>query len=67
MNKRLSKAGREDLALALILLKDFKTGGRFDVDQIKGITELAEHLGVLKEYDDIISKVPPMRVEPRYK
>lgn len=63
--KTLSKAGREEVALALLLLKDFKCKGIFDVDIILSILELAEHLGVRTEYDKILSQVPPMKIEPR--
>jgi hypothetical protein len=28
--KQISKEGKQDLAFALILLKDFKSGGKFD-------------------------------------
>jgi hypothetical protein len=65
--KGLSKAGREEVAFALILLRDFKTPGRFDPDVVVGIIRLAEFLGVRQEYDELISKVPPMKIEERYK
>jgi len=64
--KELSRSGKEQVAFALLLLKDFKCEGRFDMEVIKSIFELADHLGVRKEYDDIMKSVPPMRIEPRY-
>jgi len=62
----LTKAGREELALALILLKDFKCQGKMDVDITIQIHKLAEHLGVLDEMIALLPKVPPMRIEERY-
>jgi hypothetical protein len=61
----LSEDGREALALALILLRDFKAGGKFDPDLAIQIIEFANYLGVGKEYEKLQSTVPPMRVEPR--
>jgi hypothetical protein len=64
--KLLSQAGKEELALALLLLKDFKCGEKFDVDVTRSILELAQELGVLKEFSALLSKLPPMKVIPRY-
>lgn len=64
--KKLSQAGREDVALALIFLRDFKCDGKFDVDVIKGVIELAEYLGVRSEYNMLQSKIPPMKIAQRY-
>ncbi|MGL5064679.1 MAG: hypothetical protein ACRC62_32250 [Microcoleus sp.] len=61
----LSKEGKEDIALALILLKDFKTNGKFDVEATKAIIELAQYLGVYEEYNELISKIPPMTIRER--
>ena len=66
MKKVLSKDRKEDLALALILLKDFKCQGKFDVEISKSIIELALHLEVSGEYYDLLYKIPPMKVEPRH-
>lgn len=54
------------MALALILLKDFKCDGKFDADTTLAIIKFAEHLGVLGEYQELQSKVPPMRIVERY-
>lgn len=67
MTKQLNEDGRQQVALALILLKDFKSQGRFDPDLTLMIIEMADHLGVRSEYDDLTSKIPPMKIEPRYK
>ena len=64
--KELSEAGREQIALALVLLKDFKTEGRFDIDINTMVIELAQHLGVMKEYEKVMVAMPPMRIEQRY-
>jgi len=63
--KVLTKAAKEDIALALILLKDFKSQGRFDVEISKQIFELAEFLGVKEEHDYLLSKIPPMNIKER--
>ena len=52
--KQLSAAGRDQLALALILLKDFKSSGHFDIEVTKMIFELAENIGVKKELDKFL-------------
>lgn len=65
MNRELSKTGREQLALALILLKDFKADGKFNVEVTRMVFELAQSLGVTKEYDELMCKIPPMRITPR--
>lgn len=63
--KVLSEDGKQDVALALIFLRDFKSEGRFDVDVSASIFEIAAHLGVAEQYNQLLSKVPPMRVVPR--
>lgn len=65
MSKELSEAGREQVAMALILLKDWKSGGKIDVELMKVIFGLADHLGVRMEFDFLVTKIPPMRIEPR--
>ena len=65
MAKVLSQAGKEDLAFALILLKDFKSQGRLDLELSKVITELALELGVLEEFQVLLAKVPRMLIKPR--
>ncbi len=61
----LSREGRIELALALILWKDFKSGGRFDVELIKQVLKFADYLGVRAEYDAMLSQIPPMEIKPR--
>ncbi len=65
MPRELSSAGREEVALALILLRDFKSEGRFDVDVTRTILVLADHLGVRAEYERLLPHIPPMHIEPR--
>jgi hypothetical protein len=65
MDKELNEAGKEQLALALILLKDYKSGGRMDVEITKMVIELAQHLDVLEQYNKLLPIVPPMKIEPR--
>ena len=64
--KDLSEAGREELALALILWKDFKDGGKFDPDIMLSALEFADILGVRIQMEKLMPKLPPMRIEPRH-
>lgn len=61
----LSEEGKQDIALALILLKDFKSDGRFDAGAIVEVLRLAEFLGVKEQYNKLISKIPPMDIKPK--
>ena len=61
----LSQAGKEELALALLLLKDFKSEGRFDPEITLSVLKIANHLGVLKEFETLMTQIPPMKVVPR--
>jgi len=54
------------LAVALVLWKDFKSGGRMDVDVMRTALQFAENLGVTDEFNAALSTLPPMRVEVRY-
>jgi hypothetical protein len=63
--KELSEAGKEELALALLLLKDFKSQGKMDLEVSLMIIGLADHLGVRAQFDKLMPIVPPMRIEPR--
>lgn len=63
--KSLSQAGKEELALALLLYKDFKCDGKFDIDITRNVLEMARHLGVLPEFEKLMSELPPMKVVPR--
>ena len=64
---KLSKAGKEELAIALILWKDFKTEGKMDIGITRQAIMFADKLGVRAEYEDMITKIPPMKIEPRHK
>ena len=64
-SKNLSEIGKEQVALALLLLKDFKCEGRFDLEITRMIIDLAAALGVSAQYDKLLSKIPPMKITPR--
>ena len=64
---KLTEAGRQELALALIFLKDFKSQGLFDVQVTGQIIIMARILGVERQFGELLSKIPPMIIEPRYK
>lgn len=67
MPQKLNAAGREQIALALILLKDFKCEGRFDIEISRSILELSEYLEVRDEFNKLLPITPLMKIEPRYK
>jgi len=62
----LTKAGKEELALAIHLWKDFKSQGRMDVGIMRQALYFVKELGVEKEFEDLHSKLPPLRIEPRW-
>ena len=62
----LNESGKEQVALALILLKDYKTEGKMDLEITKMVIELAQHLEVLDQYNKLLPIIPPMKIEPRY-
>lgn len=65
--KELNQVGKEEFALAILLWKDFKASGKFDVDIIRQAMEMAIHLGVLSEYEQLMVKMPPLKIVERYK
>ena len=64
--RELTKDAKEDIAFALLLLKDFKSQGLFNVDIAMYILNMADHLGVRAEFDELMPKIPPMKIEERY-
>ena len=61
----LTEAGKEELAFALILLKDFKCQGKFDFEITKAIFGLSKLLGVEEQFNNLLSQVPVMKIEVR--
>jgi len=53
----LSQDGKEELALALLLWKDFKCQGKFSIDFNIQMLKLADGLGVRKGLDELLHKV----------
>ncbi len=64
--KELSEAGKKELALAIILWKDFKSEGKMNIEVTKIALEFTKHLGIEKEFSDLISKIPPMKIIERH-
>jgi hypothetical protein len=62
----LTKAGREEIALALILWKDFKSQGKLDLEISTQCIQLVKELGVTAEFEALLPKVPPMLITERY-
>jgi len=61
----LTKEGKQEFALAIILWKDFKSEGRFDPKLTITAIRMAKMIGVEKEYDELMTKIPPMKITPR--
>jgi hypothetical protein len=66
MPELLSADGREQLALALHLLRQWKTkdGPAFDVEVSLQIIKMARHFGVKAEYDALLVPLPRYRFVP---
>jgi hypothetical protein len=67
---KLSDAGKDQVALALLLLKDFKTtdvpyGSDQYLECMKMVLSLADHLGVSEEFSQMLSRIPPMAIRPK--
>jgi len=62
----LTPEGKEEMALALLLWKDFKSAGKLSVYATVTAITMADKLGVRKEYDELNIKLPPMKIEPRH-
>ena len=63
MKKLLTEAGKQELALALLLWRDFKSD-KFDPTIVKQMLEFGEELGVSKELGEMMSKLPRMEIKP---
>jgi hypothetical protein len=59
-DKIMSKEGKQEFALALLLWFDFKKGGKAaDVGLMRMVNNMKEHLGVAKEFDELHVKLGP--------
>lgn len=65
MKAKLTQTGKEELALALILWKDFKAQGKLDIEITRQALQFADNLGISQEYDKLNIRVPPMKIQPR--
>jgi hypothetical protein len=64
--ENLSVEGKEELALALILWKDFKTEGKADPELVHQMFQLAAMLDIIEQVNFLMPKIPPMKITPRY-
>lgn len=62
---KLSKEGKEEFALAIILWKDFKSDGKMDIEITKTAIKMAQHIGIEQEYNEMLPKIPPLKIEER--
>lgn len=61
----LTNEGKEELALAILLWKDFKCQGVADVEIFKQAYGMAKAVGVEKEFEACLSKLPPVKITLR--
>lgn len=64
--RKLTEAARKELALALLLWKDFKSDGKLNVDAYREAEQFAKQLGIEKEFERAHSEVPPLKILPRF-
>ena len=62
---KLTPIAKEELALALILWKDFKWDNGVDPMTTLQMFEFADMLGVRLELEGLLTKLPPFKIEPR--
>ncbi len=65
---QLSEHGRRQVAVALILWRDWRFGESGQNDwgtEAISMVEMADHLGVRKELDEILPLFPRMKITPR--
>jgi uncharacterized protein YihD (DUF1040 family) len=56
---------KEEVAIALLLWRDYKSQGIQDLNIITLMFKIAKAIGVSKELEDMMSKFPPMKITPR--
>jgi len=61
----LDQDGKEELAVALLLWKDFKTQDGIDPQITLQMIMLARYLGIDRELDKMMAQLPPMRIIPK--
>lgn len=61
----LTDDGKQELALALLLWKDFKSQSVFDPDMTLRALKFAEYLGVKEEFGDLLREMPVMEIKPK--
>lgn len=62
---QLNAAGREELALAILLWKDFKCQGKLDVVITEQAIQFVQMLGVEDEFYKLLPILPPLEIKPR--
>jgi hypothetical protein len=62
---KLTAEGKQDLALALLLWKDFKADGKTNPTATLQMFEFSDMLGVRAELEGLLTKLPPFKIEPR--
>lgn len=60
-----TQALKEETALAILLWQDFKCQGKFDPEIITSAIKMVQHYGCEKEYNELQSKLRPMKITLR--
>ena len=62
---QLSEGGKDELATAILLWKDFKSDGKFAPEITLAAIEFAEMLGVADNFNKMLVMLPPVKIVPR--
>lgn len=62
---KLTQTGKEELALAILLWKDFKSQGKMDVEIMKQALEFAKKLRIEQEFNFLHSHMPALEIKPK--
>lgn len=63
--QNLTVAAKQELALAILLWKDFKSDGEFDVEITFTALKFCKMLGIQDEFEELLVQLPPMEIKPR--
>jgi hypothetical protein len=58
----LTEEGKRELAVALVLWKDFKDQGKMDIEVMKSVVKFAEIIDVTAEFQEMLSKMPRTKI-----
>jgi hypothetical protein len=62
----LSDANKQEVALMILLWKEFKTDGKLNLEVAICASKFADLFGVHDQFLDLLAKVPPLKIVQRY-